>query len=308
MMARLAVTTSLTLALSGCAFFRVNDSFLYERPLVAVVSFENRVRFPLDWQLGDGIAEILADALYRSGRFRVLDRGDLDDVLLEQELQATGKTREEESVATGRLRNAHYLIKGVITEFTHVSVSGIDLGIGSLRIGGGGNHAIVNLVLKVTEVESGEIVYTRVAEGNAYAGDIEFRATYDNIALGGRRFYQTPLGAALREALDEAVGGIEDSIGRRPWRPTISSVAGDEIIMSGGRDRRVRVDSRWLVRGGRKSIVDPRTGDVLGSEPGRLIGTLRVSRVEERYSVARPEDGEGFECGQRLEPAPNASP
>ena len=47
------------------------------------------------------------------------------------------------------------LVKGVITEFAHVSVSGWDFGIGPLRLGAGGEHAIVNIALKVTEVESG---------------------------------------------------------------------------------------------------------------------------------------------------------
>ncbi len=288
--------------LPGCAFFGFSDNHLYEKPLIAVVEFENRAHFPLNWRLGEGIAEILEDALYQTGKFRVLDRGDLDHVLAEQKLQATGRTRDEESVPPNRLKNAHYLVKGVITEFAHVSMSGWDFGIGPLRLGAGGEHAIVNIALKVTEVESGEVVYTRVVEGKAYAGEMDFAGVYKHVALGGHQFYQTPLGRALQEALVEAVDGVQARIARRLWCPTIAKVDGQHVFLSGGEDRRIKVGSRWAARQRTKPVVDPLTGDVLGHEPGELVGTVRVMRVDEHYSIAVVEGGAGFERGQRLEP------
>ena len=164
-----------TALLSSCGIFG-SDSYRYERPLVAVVDFENRVDFPLNWRLGEGIAEILENSLYQTDSFRVLDRGDIDHVLKEQTFQASGNTREEQSVVPNRLKNARYLVKGVITEFAPVAMTGIDFGFGSWRLGGGGNYAIVNIALKVTDVESGELAYSEVIDGKVYAGGTRLRS------------------------------------------------------------------------------------------------------------------------------------
>jgi curli biogenesis system outer membrane secretion channel CsgG len=287
---------------SGCSVFEPEENWLYEKSLIAVVAFENRANFPLDWQLGDGIAQILEDRLYQTGDFRLLDRSDIDAVLAEQEFQRTGRTRSEEVVPANRLKNAHFLVKGTITEFAHVSLAGMDFGIGWFRIGGGGVHAIVSIALKVIEVESGEVVYSRVVEGKAYAGEIDVGAVYAGIALGGYQFEQTPLGRALAEALDVAVDKIDDRIGKRLWRPSIVEIDGPRIVLSGGADRRIEPGSLWLVRRIGAPVFDPATGDFLGRHAGEELGTIRVTRVEERFSIAEVAIGEGFEKGQRCEP------
>ncbi len=287
--------------LSGCSVLE-RDSYKYEKPLVAVASFENRVRFPFDWQLGDNISKLLTDSLYQTEQFRVLDREDLGAVLSEQDLQATGRTRAEQRVRQNRLKNAHYLITGVVTEFAHVSMSGLDFGVGSLRIFGGGNHAIVNIALKMTEVESGEVVFTRVIDGKAYAGEVEVGALYKQVAFGGYHFFKTPLGRALHQALNKAVSEIQDRIGKRLWRPAIAGVDGDRVTLSGGQDRRMMVGNRWIVRKRGEPVVDPHTGDVLGHGSGEDVGKVRVTRVYELYSEGVIESGEGIERGLRLEP------
>ncbi len=63
--------------------------------------------------------------------------------------------------------------------------------------------------------------------------------------------------------------------------------------------------SRWAARTPSKPIVDPRTGDVLGHEPGELVGVIRVTEVHEQYSIATVDgasgEGKRFERGQSLE-------
>ena len=242
-----------TALLSSCGIFG-SDSYRYERPLVAVVDFENRVDFPLNWRLGEGIAEILENSLYQTDSFRVLDRGDIDHVLKEQKFQASGNTREEQSVVPNRLKNARYLVKGVITEFAHVAMTGIDFGFGTWRLGGGGNYAIVNIALKVTDVESGELAYSEVIDGKVYAGGTEFKAVYDQVAFGGHAFYQTPLGHALRDALDTAIDGMQKHLARRLWQPNIAEIDDARIFLSGGEDRHIEVGSRWAARTPSKPI------------------------------------------------------
>ena len=203
-----------------------------------------------------------------------------------------------------RLKNAQYLVRGDITEFSHVARGGLDVGVAGLRFGKGGNYAIVSLSVKVIEVESGEVVFHDVVDGDVYAGDIEIAATYKNVSFGGQQFFQTPLGWALESAIAGAVEGISEIIGRQPWRPVLAEIDGNQIYLSGGEDRRIEVGSRWRVREESQVIRDPTTGDRLGAEPGAILGVVRVVDVREKYAIAIVEEGGGFKRGLRLERIP----
>ena len=290
-------------ALTGCSSmsWSAREDYKYDKPAVAVITFENRSSAPINWELGESVAELLSNSLYQTGQFRVLERENLDAIIEEQELQNAGKTRDERKVPVNRLKNARYLVKGSITEFANVNQSGIELGIGSVRLGGGGIHAVVRIALKVTEVESGEILFSQVVTGKTYVGDVAAAANNKNVAFGGTHFFQTPLGEALREALDEGVSAISEALGQNIWRPTIASVDDRTIMLTGGKDRRMKIGSRWHVRKGGGMVRDPETGDLLGRSVGDVIGTLLILEVADRYSVASILDGEGFERGQKLE-------
>lgn len=302
-MPRSHLTLLLLLTLTGCSSmsWSARRDYKYDKPALAVITFENRSNAPLNWKLGESVAELLSDSLYRTGQFRVLEREHLDAVMKEQQLQSTGITRAERKVPANRLKNARYLVKGSITEFANVNQSGLDLGVGSLRIGGGGMHAVVSIALKVTEVESGEILFSQVVTGKTYIGETAATTNYKNVTFGGTHFFQTPLGEALREALDEGVSSISEVLGHKLWQPTIASVDGRTIMLSGGKDRKMKIGSRWHVRKGGEMVRDPETGDLLGRSAGDVVGTLLVLEVADRYSVASILDGKAFERGQKLE-------
>ena len=292
------------LVLTGCSSMSWNarKDYKYDKPALAVTTFDNRSNAPLNWKLGESVAELLSDSLYRTGQFRILEREHLDAVIEEQQLQSAGITRNERKVPVNRLKNARYLVKGSITEFANVNQSGLDLGIGSVRIGGGGIHAVVSIALKVTEVESGEILFSQIVTGKTYIGGAAASTNYKDVSFGGTHFFQTPLGEALREALDDGVSSISEVLGQKLWRPTIASIDNRTIMLSGGKDRRMKIGTRWQVRRGGRVVRDPETGDLLGRATGDVIGTLLILEVADRYSVASILDGEGFERGQKLEP------
>jgi len=284
---------------TSCSFSRYRDNYKFEKPTVAVVAFENRARPPHGWTLGEGVADLLAHALFETGRFRVLERENVDDVLIEQEFQAQGRTRREGRIPPNRLKNARYLVRGTITEFAHISQEGFDVGVGSFRFGSGGEHAVVSVILKLVDVESAEILFSKTVNGNIYAGVMD-AGIYDNMSFGGQHFFQTPLGEALSAALEEAVSTIDETIGRTTWQPLIANVSSQRIVITGGAVRRLEIGSRWQVRGASTPIYDPESGDLLGQEPGTEVGRLVIVDVQEKYAIARPTTGSGFERGQRL--------
>jgi len=259
----------------------------YVKPTIAVMKFENRAGFALNWSLGDGMQEILVDRLLATGRFHVVERQDLGAVLQELKFQQNGVTRPQGKVATGRIRNCQYLIKGAVTDFGHVSTNAGGVSGLSWDIFGGSNRAVMGIVLYVIDVESGEIIASENIEESVSARDLSVKAAYSGLSFGGSAFYQTPLGRATRRVVDRAVKRITAAIAAQPWQPQIALVQEDgSVVINGGRDRGVRSGAEFEVVDAGPPILDPATGDAIGQSAGRSIGRIIVHEVRERYCTA----------------------
>jgi len=208
-------------------------------------------------------------------------------VLQELQFQQNGVTRPQGKVATGRIRNCQYLIKGAVTDFGHLSTNSGGVSGLSWDIFGGSNRAVMGIVLYVIDVESGEIIASENIEESVSAKDLSVKAAYSGISFGGSAFYQTPLGRATRKVVERAVKRITTSIAAQPWQPQIALVQEDgSVVINGGRDRGVRSGAEFEVVDAGRPILDPATGDAIGQSAGRSIGRIIVHEVHERYSTA----------------------
>ena len=68
-------------------------------------------------QIGDGMADMLATALFHSNKFIVLERQTLGDVLKEQDLGSAGRIKKGTEAPVGEIEGAELLITGAVTEF-----------------------------------------------------------------------------------------------------------------------------------------------------------------------------------------------
>jgi curli biogenesis system outer membrane secretion channel CsgG len=298
-----AVILLLLTCLTGCSGLPFFDrSYRYVQPTVAVFKFDNKAPFPLKWDLGEGMADQMVSGLMATKRFTVLERQDIGAVLEELQFQSGGVTRKEGKVPPQRVKNAQYLLKGRITDFTHVARGGIGIGYHWFRIGGGGTLAIVSMVIQVIDVESGQVLLAKTVSANAWAAELDLAATYQGVSFGGTAFYRTPLGKATQSAIDDAIGSIVKVIGRIPWRPVINSINKEWAVLNGGEDRRVKEGTLYHVIQPGQRIFDRETGDLLGSTPGARIGVLQVVQVFDRFSYARLLKGSCGEVGYNLEP------
>jgi len=259
----------------------------YVKPTIAVMKFENRAGFPLNWSLGDGMQEILVDRLLATGRYHVVERQELGAIMDELKFQQGGATRPQGKAATGRIRNCRYLTKGAVTDFGHVSANTGALSAWNWDFLGGSNRAVMGIVLYVVDVESGEIIASENIEESVSAKDLSVKAAYEGISFGGSVFYQTPLGRATKKVVDRAIKRITTAIASQPWEPQVALVQEDgSVIINGGKDRGVKSGAEFEVLEAGKPIVDPATGDAIGRSPGRSLGRLIVHEVKERYSTA----------------------
>ncbi len=249
------------------------------KPVVAVTEFENETGFAGQWKLGRGIPDLLVTELMATHRLIVVDRKNLGDVLGEITRQGQALFRKEDSVERGRLKNARYLIRGVITDFTQTGSSSAWFRSSKAAGGISGARALIMISLTVTDVETGEIIASVLADGSAKASGKWARFDYSGVTFGGDLFFKTPIGQATQEAIRKAVFIIVQDIPYATWQPRLADVAGEYVIVNGGENVGVREGDVFDVREEGRAITDPATGNAIDHIAGKIVARIRITGV-----------------------------
>ena len=194
---------------------------------IAVTKFVNKAA-KANAEIGSGISDMLSTALFRSNRFIVLDRQDLDAIITEQDLAASGRVSDETAAVMGKLEGADLLVMGAVTEFEpeYFGAGGIALGVvtfgASLAVAMANDDVPVGAVtykeshvamdVKVVDAATGRIVFSKSVEGRykkwggGVIGGIGGGWSRAGVGLGG--FQNTGVEQAIRVCLDKAVEEI----------------------------------------------------------------------------------------------------
>ena len=136
----------------------------------AVVGFRNKATGFIDWRdrTGSAMADMLTAALFRSNKFSMLDRQDLDWVLEEQDFGWGGRVDPNTAAPVGRLAGAELLIVGAVTGFKDWA-SGVGGGVGfhGFGMGAGSKEIWMAMDIKVVDAATGEIVAMTSIEGSS---------------------------------------------------------------------------------------------------------------------------------------------
>jgi curli biogenesis system outer membrane secretion channel CsgG len=162
--------------------------------------------------IGDGLREMLVTTLFSTNRFIVLERQAIQDVLLEQDLGASGRVARPTAAPMGRLEGAELYVYGVVSEF-QMGSSGMGISIGvpniPLSLGGGVQNAHMAIDLRLVDTATGRILFATRVVGKAS----DYAATVGTAFGGGSSYmpvslstYQnTPMEKAIRVCIEQAV-------------------------------------------------------------------------------------------------------
>ena len=270
------------------------------KKIVAVSKFENKTSYSGQWALDNGMADQLTDALIQSGEFVVLERQTLSNVMDEQDLAQSGRMMKSQSAKTGKLTSAQILIKGTVTEFqaeSEGSSSGINMF--GLKLGSKSGDAHVGIIIRLIDTTTGQVLDSKRVVGKAEAGGFEFGLDLEDIDFETESFKNTPLGKATQMAIDETVEFISVKLKNVPFKGRIIKVQNEDIYLSAGNRNGSSVGDMFTVYSVGEELVDPDTGEILGSEEEK-IGTVKIFEVKEKYSKAKTQSGTDINRGDTI--------
>ena len=257
------------------------------------------VAIPPPAEFARGLTEALTTVLVKTGRFTVLERAAMQAVQQEQQIGASGAVTKETAAQSGALLGAQVLITGDITGFTYEK-SGLGgaltnivkgLSVAAERV-----TAEVIIDLRLIDASTGEVLMSHKGIGKASQTGLAADLIKDERNYSGNATLTTPLGLASRQALQNSVAGILLGMPRMRWGGRIVDVREGVVYLNAGADQGVRIGMELDVYEVQPALVDPETGKNLGA-PDRLIGSIKVTQVLEKFSTAQLLAGEGFARG-----------
>lgn len=201
--------------LVGVLLFLVASQLAFaDKPVMAVTEFNNTTGAGW-WSGGVGweLADMLTNELVATKAFKMVERKQLDAILQEQNLAASGRMAAGSAAQIGKLTGARYLVTGTVSAYEEdVQDTGGGISYGGFSIGGKKENAYMAIDLRVIDSTTGEVVDTRTVEGYSKGGGL-------NLGLykwgaGGNLSQQskTPAGKAIRAAIIEASNYLECSM------------------------------------------------------------------------------------------------
>ncbi len=246
----------------------------------------------------NGIEAIVIDSLSQTGRFRLVERTELGDVLAEQDLASSGRVAKPSGAKTGNVLGAEYLVQLVVTDY-ETNTSGTDKGIGGLLTGripllggvkAGSSTGRVGLNIRLIDAETSEITFTKQIEAVIKESNLGFGGVGwgGNVALGGfmSKYSKTPVGQAVIAGINQAVFELIKQVGAKPAEGSVVKADATQIYTNLGQDS-VAVGDRLQVLKKGEELIDPDTGISLGGST-TVIGEIEVNQVQEKFSIARP--------------------
>ena len=166
---------------------------------IAVADFANSAAQQAE--LGKGMADMLADALFNTGRFIVLERERLPEVTGEQDLARGKRFNPATAPPLGQLEGAQLLIRGTITAFEPACQGG-SLIIVSAR------QACLSLNLRIVDVATGRVVSAVTVDATSADSRVGILFAGGDLPVGLGAYRKTPMEQALRNAIETAVNTI----------------------------------------------------------------------------------------------------
>lgn len=246
---------------------------------VAVAKFENKTTYGA--RLGTAAADILVTELARTNRFVLIERAELERLLMEQKLGLTGAVDPVTAAQMGKILGAAAMVVGSVSQFG-VKTEGSDLLITASKR----QIAEATVDARIIDVETARILHAETGVGEAKTSSGTF------LGMGSSASYDEALeGKALRAAIVGLAKGIVAQLEGIPWRCHVAEVEGGDIYVDAGARSGLPVGQALEVVRLGAEIKSPDTGIVIGHRE-KAVGTAKVVRhFDQDGAIAQMQSG-----------------
>ena len=282
------------------------------KPVVGVRTFDNPPNY-FNSTIGSGMTDLVTSALMKTGKYRIVERAGIDELIDEIELGKSGYSDQRTAVPMGHFAGLEYLIMGKVTNFGEQQ-SGITLPIVGI-FGYRKEEAYVRVDFRIVDAVTREIVYSGCGEGlDKTSGVAVALAPVGGVGGGvdvtSRSFLDSKVGRATVTAIDDLVNKIdttalyrrtsglkrlidsetearnqsERELAARPGK-VLAAATDDSIVVSLGAAQGLKVGDQLEVS--RPIEIRDTSGTVVFAEE-KLVGILTVTQLQQdRSKTAR---------------------
>lgn len=252
-----------------------------------------------------GISDLLVNELVKSGQYSVIERSQIEAILKEQNLAASGRVDASTAASIGRLLGVEKVILGSVTQ---LDLQRKESGGGFFGTGADVTkvEAYVQLNARLIDTTTGEIL--TVVEGQGHESQKDTNVSV--LGIGGGSSTQNE-GKLITEAAQEAVGQLVGAInssslakgsqGLPAINAVIADISGNIVILNKGTGSGYRTGMKVSIERVSKEIKDPETGEVIRTLTEK-IGQIELTDVDAKSSVGRVISGTNFEVGDIAKP------
>lgn len=197
------------------AFVLITNSLAAEKPRIGVIRFTNTTH--AGWwhgtTTGENLQDMLIAELASTKKFTVVERKELDAVVSEEKLGASGLVRPETAPSIGKLTGAKFLVAATVSAFEE-NTSSNDGGISimGISVGGSKGKAYIAVDLKVIDTSSGEIADVRTVEATSDSSSMRLGLNLGFFSGNMGEKAKTPTGKAIRACIVEIGQYLECSL------------------------------------------------------------------------------------------------
>jgi curli biogenesis system outer membrane secretion channel CsgG len=277
------------------------DPFDYSAVMTAVQSM-----FGTQVNIGQGIQAMLTQRITTDGKFTVVERRKVNEVLHEQDFDASNRVKRGSGARIGQIKGADLTLMGDIVVFGRDDRR-VGAGAGGGTFGAGAvaggykatGKAVVVLDYRIVDVETSEVVASGEARGESKRTSAGGGAGFwGGGAFGGAainmtssNFAETIIGEATMDAVNKLSLDISGKVlqGGATSRDLdldalVADVSGDTITINAGAAAGLQVGQTFTVYHKGKVIKDPSTGEVLDVQTTPL-GQLTITMVRDKIAM-----------------------
>ncbi len=262
--------------------------------------------------IGQGIQAMMTKRIVQDGRFTVVERRKVNEVIHEQDFDASNRVKHGSGARIGQIKGADLTLMGDIVVFGRDDRrTGGFAGAGVPGVGAvaGGykqtNKAVVVLDYRIVDVETSEVIASGEARGESKRTSAGGGAGFfaggvfggGGINMTSSNFAETIIGEATMDAVDKlaldvrnvSLNGGADAR-ENDLDALVADVSGDTITINAGSAAGLQAGQTFTVYHKGKVIKDPATGEVLDVQTTPL-GQLTITMVRDKISMGTYSGG-----------------